>query len=268
MNAYLLIRETPQIRRNAFATGLRACGYAVHDRLPAIAQPGDVIVVWNGLITHAETKLRAAQRRGARLLIAENAYIGRDDAGAQMYALAEGGHNASGRWTVGDQDRWTRLGIPLRPWREGGRHIVVCAQRGIGTAQMRSPPDWAQRTALQLRRLTVRPVVIREHGGKPAFHAQTTADMQRLLEDAWAVVVWSSANGVRALVEGVPVIYQAPHWIAAGAACNDLRRIHNPPRPDRLPVMQRLAWAQWTADEIASGKAIAALLGIEQREAA
>lgn len=188
-------------------------------------------------------------------LVAENGYL--NGSGGPYVALARGGHNGSGKWPSGDAARWERLGMELKPWRRTGGHVLVCPSRGLGMNPM--PKDWTEKTVAALRKLTDREIRVRPHPGnwKPRaeHHAATLA---KDLEGAWACVIWASSAGVRSLIEGVPVIYTAPHWIAAGASGNRLEDIDAPPMPERLPVFHRLASAQWTLDEISSGAAFRA----------
>ncbi len=194
-------------------------------------------------------------------MVAENGYLG--GPGGPYVALAVGGHNGAGRWPVGSPERWARLGVVLKPWRRDGGHVLVCPSRGLGMNPM--PKDWTERTVAALRALTDRPIRVRAHPGNWKLRAEHhSATLARELEGAWATVIWASSAGVKSLIEGVPVICTAPHWICAEAAGRRLEDIESPPMPDRLPAMHRLASAQWTLDEIASGAAFRALASMDE----
>lgn len=185
-----------------------------------------------------------------RLLVAENGYLNGPD--GPYVALALDGHNGAGRWPERSGERFKRLGVDLKPWREAGGHILVCPSRGIG--MMPQPEGWTERTVAALRAVTKREIRVRPHPGNWKLLPQhPDVSLARDLEGAWACVIWASAAGIKALVAGVPVIYTAPHWICAGAAGNRLDEIEAPRMPDRLPVFERLASAQWTLLEIESG---------------
>jgi hypothetical protein len=186
-------------------------------------------------------------------LVAENGYL--DGPGGPYVALAVGGHNGAGQSPAGSQERWERLAIDLKPWRKDGGHILVCPSRGLGLNPM--PADWTEKTVAALRKLTKREIRVRAHPGnwKPKAE-QHAASLERDLEGAWATVIWASAAGLKSLINGVPVICTAPHWICAAAAGHRLEDIESPPMPDRLPAFYKLASAQWTLDEIASGEAL------------
>jgi len=148
----------------------------------------------------------------------------------------------------------------LQPWRADGGHILVCGQRGIGSPTMASPHNWHEQVAAKLRAMTKRQVRVRVHPGNKAA-AVPRADE---LLGAWACVIWSSSSGVQALIAGIPVFYDAPHWICDGAA-GRIAEIETPFARDydyeRLAAMQRMAWAQWSLAEIASGEPFRRLLG-------
>ena len=59
----------------------------------------------------------------------------------------------------------------------------------------------------------------------------------------------------------MPVFYEAPALICSGACERGIEAIEAPRRPDRLPALERLAWAQWSLAEIESGAPFARLRG-------
>lgn len=261
MRASVLIRAQPCYRREAFCEGLRQAGYEVAFQAPATVQRGDVLLIWNryGL---AELEADRFEARGGTVLVAENGYLdpGRDD-DRRWYALAIGGHNGQGRWPIGTPERWPRIaakvGVPaLKPWRGGGDHVLVCPNRSFGRRGYVMPQDWSKRVLDELRRLTSRPVRLRPHPGNGA----EKVPLQEDLKNCWAVVIWASSAGVKALVGGVPVIRLAPAWILDGAASTRLDDVEAPPLPARSAAFERLAWAQWHIEEIASGEPFRRLL--------
>lgn len=263
--AYCLLREALHYRRDAFITGLRAAGYAFsmdHDvRDP---KPGDVLVIWNRYGSY-ETIADRCEAAGATVIVAENGYMGRDEAGGKMYALSKHGHNGSGFWNYGAEDRFAKFNIELKPWRLTGDHVLICPNRTFGMRGFKMQETFAVDAAHQVRNYTKRKVRIRHHPGNRGV--QPTSGLGSLeydLENAWAVVIWSSSAGIKALISGIPVFCMAPAWIAMDAAGRDLSQIENPRKPDRLSVFKSIAWAQWTLEEIRSGKAFRTLIGLEE----
>lgn len=249
MRALSLIKETPHYRADAFKAGLEAAGYKVQATIRD-PKPDDVLLIWNrGAPNHREA-LRFEQA-GARVIVAENGYCGRDDQDRQFYALALDGHNGSGRWYIGEEDRFAELGLTPAPYRLHGRYILICGQRGIGSKDMRSPGGWHQEVADKLQRMG-HTVKVRPHPGQKDPETPLAAD----LRDARACVIWSSACGVQALLMGVPVLYDAPHWIGSPAAgrlaeVDRLERYADDEK--RREAFHRIAWAQWSVEEITEG---------------
>jgi hypothetical protein len=191
------------------------------------------------------------ERAGGTVLVCENGYIGQDDVGRQLYAISVHGHNGSGWFPCGPEDRLAALKLDLKPWQEGD-HILVCGQRGIGTKTMASPDGWHLRAEAAVKRVTQRPVKVRAHPGlKPP-----TTTIEQDLEHAHACVVWSSACGVTALTMGVPVFYDAPHWVCEETARKGIDAIDRPLADDarRRAAFQKMAHGQWSVAEITSGE--------------
>lgn len=260
MIAVCNIKATPHYRSEAFIAGLQAVGYEIVTT-GAPRSRLDVLVIWNRQGAE-EGFANTWESQGGAVIVCENGYAGRDADGQQLYAVAVHGHNGSGWHPVGADRRFGRLGVDVAPWRDGGAHVLVCGQRGIGSKTMASPVGWEDRTAARIRAMGFKKVVIRRHPGR--FQPKTSLDAE--LDDALVCVVWSSASGVRALIRGVPVVYCAPHWICAGAAGRGLEALAAPPRDDalRAAALERMAHAQWAVAEIAAGEPFRRILeGVE-----
>lgn len=267
--AFCFIREQPSYRREAFASGLSAAGLTVSCQdyhAPSIPWGSigrdDVLVIWNRYST-VEQLANRFESQGGRVIVAENGYLGADESGIQYYALALKGHNGSGQWPIGGPERWERLGIELKPWRESGDHVLVCPNRSFGPKGFAMPQGWGEATAQRLRQITKREVRLRPH---PGNWQQKTEEVRASLADdlkgAWAVVIWASSAGLHALISGIPVFREAPHWVGGDASQRDVMRIDAPAYPDRLPALQRMAWAQFTIAEISGGEPFRRLLAL------
>lgn len=255
MRAFSLVRKDPHYRHEAFLKGLAAAGYEVHDRAPDRARPGDVLVTWNRY-GHVEQICDRFEAEGGTVLVAENGYVkGRHD-GGDYYALAIHGHNGSGRWNVGGPERWDALGVELKPWRTGGKHILVAPNRSFGMRGTVMPDRWGEQAAERLRKQTALPVRLRLHPG----NNRPAVPLEDDLRDAWAVVIWSSSVGVKALIEGIRVVCEASYWICKDASASDLNVANWKCEAYRETAMRALAWAQWSISEIGSGDAFRYLL--------
>lgn len=257
MRAFLMLREDPHYRREAFAAGLSAVGFSVECSYPHLPRYGDVLVIWNryGM---GEDAAHLAEAAGIPVIVAENGYIGADPDGRQLYAMSLEHHNGAGRWPIGIEARWDRLGVELAPWRSDGSHIQILPQRGIGPAGVAMPHGWTERTVARLQKASRRDIRVRAHpAGLPA---PTT--LEEDLAGAWCAVVWGSSAGLKAMALGIPVFHDLHNWIGAAAARFGIDNIESPLLGDRLPMFRRLAHAQWTTEEIASGEPFRRLLSI------
>ena len=94
-------------------------------------------------------------------------------------------------------------------------------------------------------------------GAKPD---PTAPKLEADLAGARYCIIWSSSSGVKALIAGIPVFYDAPHWICEEAAVPlSQMDTFEMPAPElleelRLFSLQRMAWAQWTVAELATGE--------------
>lgn len=265
--AYCDIREKPTYRADAFIAGLQAHGFHVlHRQLPAEPpKPGDVLVIWN---RYSDRELTADkwERQGGKVLVAENGYCGRDANGHQLYALAVHGHNGSGTWPRGESNwlsntpeysaRWDALGLGFQKWQTGGEHILVCPNRHFGMKGLAMPVGWEQLVVAQLRKVTKRPIRVRPHPQNEVPKVPLAAD----LEKCHAVVIWASSAGVHALLAGVQVICLSPWWILKDVAPAALADVNEHRVGERQGGFQRLAWAQWTVEEIGRGEPFRHLL--------
>ncbi|MEE9209064.1 MAG: hypothetical protein V3U23_01330 [Kiloniellales bacterium] len=241
-------------RHEIIENGLEAAGWRVRRGFGMPRGPKDLLVTWTVHRGPKENAARSFEAAGGRVLVCEEAYF-RIVNGESHVALALHDHNGAGQWHAGGPERWESFNIPLAPWRKGGRHILLREQRGIGSTPMASPPLWHDGAARRLKGLTARPVLFRAHPKSRLYPevAATQPSLEAALVDCHAVVTWASAIAARALVAGVPVFYEAPTLVCAGACRRGLEDIEAPRHPDRLPALERLAWAQWSLAEIASG---------------
>lgn len=248
------LKGSPHYRGEVFREGLRRCGYSVGEPPKSRPDPRDVLLVWN---RHGLNEVHAQryEAAGARVLVTENGYIGRDPGGHQLYALALGHHLGAGEWTEGKEDRWSPLNVPLRPWRREGKEVIVLPQRGIGPKGVAMPKGWVDDVVSRLKRVTDRPVRVRFHPGA------SRTDPWEDLHDAWCALTWASGAGIKALAHGVPVFHELPSWIGKLAARFGIQDLESPFLGDRLPMFRRLSYSQWTLAELSSGEPFRRLLG-------
>lgn len=226
-------------KQESFLKGAVAAGYraSLYDIGNPLAQ--DFLVVWN--VKQANRSMVKRFEKSS-VIVAENGYIGSDDNGNRLIAMALDGHAGQGRWYVGKESRHHRHNFKIHPWRRGGRKVVIMGQRGIGNA---APEGWAYGIEKTIK--TKREIVVRPHPGKMA------TPLEPALDDAHCVITWSSGAAIKALAYGVPVFYCMERWIGAPAAVYGISDIESPYLGCREAMFHRLGWAQWTQEEVASG---------------
>lgn len=262
--AWITLRHRPPYRSDAFATGFEELGFKVQMMFPErnAVRPQDVVVVWN-LNPRYRGPADEAQRVKAGLIVAENGYLPSISEPEPYYALARNGHNGSGLWFVGPEDRWTPLGYQVAEWQSNPNgHILVADQRGIGSELMRCPRPFYETVAPKIKRIFAKvdkkripEIRLRAHPGRHAAKQSLEAD----LKGCRVVVTWASNVANISLLHGIPTFRVAPYHVNA-AALDDLSLLPNPPQTDRLKAFKQLAWAQWSLSEIESGAAFQHLL--------
>lgn len=248
------MRDGLHYRQSAFQHGMRVNGYEVRVHI-SDPRPGDVLVIWNRSFRGAEDA-QHFERAGATVVVAENGYLGKGWRGGNWYSLALGHHAGVGSWPHGGPSRWDSFGVELAPWRTGGTETVIIGQRGIGEYGIKSPDGWAE-GAQQRYGGRIRP-----HPGKHNKGGPLADD----LVNARCVLTWASSAALQALALGVPVYYELPGWIGAGASRPLAEFDKEPLRDDaaRLEMFRRMAWTMWQIDEIDNGTALAHVLGKQE----
>lgn len=180
-------------------------------------------------------------------------------------------------------DRWEKLGIELKPWRTGGKVILLCAQVPWD-AQVDDGNHiaWLEKTVREIRQHTDRPVVFRAHPkayrrGNPYGELSgefrdivippegmnltnpPTTTFEEDLAGAHSVVCYNSNVAVLATVAGVPVFTGAP-CLADPIACRELNlidSINSTEGPCLLAARQQwaydLAYKQFHLEEFRDG---------------
>lgn len=267
MKAALLIRTAVHYRHDAFKEGLRRLGYSVVDTADTDA---DVVVMWNRYGSR-HLYASAMEERGAKILVAENGYLGKDYRGESWYALAGRHHNGAGDWprALGNARIAAYGPQALPPYRAppvpGSRRVLrglLLPQRGIGPPGIASPIDWESRVRSAVRRsgLTVE-LAARQH---PGANRATGDGLEAALSSVDFAIVWSSGAGVKSLVHGTPVVSTYADWIGAPAATSlDEFLQTGMLRTDekiRAETLASVFAAMWRLDEIQSGEALQKVL--------
>lgn len=228
----------------AFAQG---CGGGVQVGGPL--QPGSV-ALWGS--PQLWPLLEQARFEGREFWYGDNAYFGR----GKFYRITRNGlqHNGVKRATdrgFGWTRRFQQLGRIIRLWRRTGRHVLLCPNsEGYFRLFGLDVHEWITEVSTAIAEVSDRPVLVR---WKTDVRERPLAED---LRDCWAVVAFSSASALDALVAGVPVFVTADFAAAYRMGEPDVRRIESPIYPDdREDFCATLANNQWTLPEIQRGDA-------------
>jgi hypothetical protein len=262
--ACCLIRREPKFRYDAFDVGLRQLGYDVID-VPMRASrimPGDVLVLWNRYASF-DNLAKQFEARGNAVIVAENGYLpmlGVKD----VFALALTHHNGAG-CSPQIEGRRHLLKVELQPWRDIPGDILLLPQRGFGAPGVAMPKAWPNDIMRRLRRCGN--VRVRQHPG-PARLAALLPTIERDLKGVRCAVTWGSGAGLKTLVAGVPTFHDFPRWIGSCGASNRIDSIADGARAmgDREKMLDVVSAAQWSAEEMATGKPFSLLLEMHEAQ--
>lgn len=176
----------------------------------------------------------------------DHAYFGR----GRYYRVTKNTYQHDGRGFA-SPDRFQALGLSIAPWRLTGSAVIVCPNSPPYMQFHGVPADqWLETVTATLCRHTDREIRIR-------WKTHAAARPLRVdLQDAWAVVAYSSASAIEALLTGVPCFSLAPYAATFRMGLADLTQIETPYYPDdRDQFMANLAAHQWTMEELHRGDA-------------
>jgi hypothetical protein len=156
-----------------------------------------------------------------------------------------------------DLARGKRMGPMFKPWRAGGRHVLIAIPgRHFGLALGIDVDGWIATIQERVRAHTDRPVKIRPRdSGGP---------LEGDLRDCWALVTHSSNVATEAVWNGVPV-FVAPTSPAAPVGNLDLADLERPATPDRRPWHASLMSQQFSLSEMADGTAYDLLMRLRDQ---
>lgn len=223
----------------AFAKG---CGGQITDDLEYLF-PGPVALFGSPA---AWPLLRKAQAESRPYYYSDHAYLGR----SKFFRITRNAYQHDGTGP-GDPNRFLVFHREVQPWRRTGSHVLVCPNSAVYChLHGFDVHEWLRTVTTTIRAHTDREIRIRWKVD------QRMKSIKDDLVDAWAVVVFSSASALDALITGVPVFVLAPFAAGYRLGLDDLTKIESPIYPDgREPFMHALCSNQWNLQEIYSGMA-------------
>ena len=171
-----------------------------------------------------------------------------------------------------DDKRWPLFKLELKPWQQTGNVIVICGQHH-NSEQWKGLPklnSWVEQQIKIIRKYCDKPIVIRPHprnsfnfDEKKYPHVRVNlprrdhstyddTDFKKILRSTWAVVNHSSNPAIEAVINGIPV------FVSESSLCHDVGNtnvadILHPAMPARQNWANRMAYCEWTTEEIGQG---------------
>lgn len=249
-------------------------------------QPSDLAVIqgWvhtnSGNAPHLQFRRRVIQEQRKigkhTLAIDSNLFLYRDPSNTKQYlrfSLNDVFPTTGNYFTDRiDPVRWqqikSNIGFDLKSWRIRGSHILICLQRNGGWSMAGvDVMQWCNKTILELRKYTDRPIVVRAHPGDkrvkeylkinhPNVKISSNSSILQDFNNAWATVTYNSSPGVASAIEGIPVFVTDPipkHSQAYDVANTDLSRIENPTAPLRNEWIEKIAMSHFNFDDLRNG---------------
>lgn len=190
--------------------------------------------------------LRKAQAEGRDWYYADHGYHGR----RRYYRITKNRYQHDGCGTA-PIDRFESWHRPIQPWRTAGAHVLVCPNSAAYFNLFGANVDvWLGGVIATIRQYTDREIRVRWK-----THIRTVPISEDLV-NCWAVVVFSSAAALDALIAGIPVFVLAPFAAGYRMGLPDVTQIETPIYPDdRESFLSVLAYQQWTPMEVFRGMA-------------
>lgn len=197
----------------------------------------------------------AYRSQGKSVLVMERGYLG-----DRFYWYSLGWNGLNGRaWFPFFEDDGSRFRrhFSLMPWHDGAYVLVAGQVPGDASLQGKNLSSWYREACNQARvyglSVKFRPhpqAVKRGYTQAPDGIEVDTAPLAESLAGAAVLLTWNSNAAVDAQIAGVPTVVLdcgSMAYEVSGHEIGDLVRL------DRDPWAHRLAWKQWSLDEIASG---------------
>lgn len=238
------------------AAGCRRHGVevaVVPDRAPV--RDVDAACIWSA----QPDVMRAYRQRRVPVLVAEAGYVGSRD---RWTSLGWNGLNGEAEFVNASvsADRWQRYHAdtmqPWRPLRDGYALVVGQVQGDHATAGV-DISQWAADLCERLHAWTE--VRFRPHPKRPGVMPDGVSlapdEFATCLAEAAVVVTYTSTVGVSSVLAGLPTMAAGRISMAYPVSAHCLEDLWTMDEPDRETWAARLAYTQWTREEIASGEA-------------
>lgn len=172
-------------------------------------------------------------------------------------------------------DRWKELQkkfhIEVKAWRRPGDLILVCLQKPMDSALNRlhdrniSYQSFCIDIINRIKKHSDRKILIRPHPKDPTdlvsnlrsiFPNIEISNTKSILEDlnrSWCMITYNSTSSVESVLYGVPTITLDTSAISTAVTFHSLNNIESTINFDRDNWLKKIAFMQWSEEEITSG---------------
>lgn len=210
-------------------------------------------------------RLRA---RGHEVLVMERGYIGDRFNYTSLGWNGLNGHAVFPAYEDDGGKRFAEHGGVLKPWKSGGDYALILGQvPGDMSLKGQDMLPWYTEAALKIKKIHGLPIHFREHpvavrkGRRITVPGAvvSTGDLSTALAGAAFTVCYNSNASVDSILAGIPCIVGDKGSMAWEMCGHDIGEIV---RPEREAWAHKLAFTQWTPEEIEAGRPLGQLFGI------
>ncbi len=190
------------------------------------------------------------------------------------YSVGYDGIKGSGNYynKNSPSDRWTKLNIQLKSWRNSGENILLLGQTYHGqSSQDIDIYLWYESTISKIRKISNRPIIYRMHPRNLKVHKRYKREIQKFqklrvkysnievsnnkyikddLHNLYCAICYTTNGIIDPLIAGIPIITLSPDCIAWPVASHEILKIV---KPDREQFFNDIAYTQWNCDEMFKG---------------
>lgn len=155
--------------------------------------------------------------------------------------------------------RFAEHGGVLKPWKKDGDYALILGQvYGDSSLRGENVKGWYENIAKEIKQFYNIPVYFRPHPLDKGMHQsiQNAPNLDGSLEESLSkalfTVAWNSNSCLDSIMAGIPC-YAGDKGTMAWDLC--MKSIDNLYYPEREAVCHRIAFTQWSPDEIESGTA-------------
>jgi hypothetical protein len=151
-------------------------------------------------------------------------------------------------------DRWDKLEKDLKPYNPDGTHFLVTGQiLDDASTEHINIHDWAYGVQSELIERHI-PFVFRPHPGHVGGLYSAENGIINAVREARGTITFNSNAGVDSLIEGTPVVAMDKGSMVYDMAWHNIEYLHALPKINRSSWANDIAYAQWNAEEMASGE--------------